>query len=219
MKAGTRKVASEMGLPSSFRLSVLGGALTKRCSKCREEKPATTEFFHRDKTKRNGLSYTCKTCALSNLASWRKKNKRRISEQGKRRWANRTPEERSREIARINAWAEEHPERATKATKTANKRWREMVRLSTLTHYSEGPIPKCSCCGETEIRFLSIDHIDGGGYRHRKKIKGNLYQWLRKNGWPSGYRTLCFNCNLSRGFYGICPHEEKRLKLIKGGRS
>ncbi len=22
-----------------------------------------------------------------------------------------------------------------------------------------------------------------------------------------GFRVLCFNCNLARGFYGVCPHE------------
>jgi hypothetical protein len=23
-----------------------------------------------------------------------------------------------------------------------------------------------------------------------------------------GYRVLCHNCNLARGFYGYCPHEK-----------
>ena len=69
----------------------------------------------------------------------------------------------------------------------------------------------CSCCGETEIDFLTIDHIFGGGTKHRHTITGNgngLYNWLAKNNYPSGYRVLCRNCNW--GVYkgnGICPHK------------
>jgi hypothetical protein len=66
----------------------------------------------------------------------------------------------------------------------------------------------CSCpgCLVTEIEFLTIDHIEGGGRNHRKKV-GNVYRWLIKHGFPPGYRTMCMNCNLSRGLYGYCPNE------------
>ena len=33
-----------------------------------------------------------------------------------------------------------------------------------------------------------------------------LYKILRARGFPLGYRVLCHNCNLARGFYGYCPH-------------
>lgn len=70
----------------------------------------------------------------------------------------------------------------------------------------------CSCCGETEKLFMTIDHINGGGNTHRKSL-GNaggkdFYTWLRKNGYPEGYQVLCYNCNISKGHYGICPHQE-----------
>lgn len=78
--------------------------------------------------------------------------------------------------------------------------------------------PKCTCCNESEIKFLTIDHINNNGASHRKEItagknknhKGSgykLYQWLRKNDYPPGFRVLCFNCNSVRGAYGFCPHE------------
>lgn len=35
---------------------------TKRCTKCGEEKPATTEYFRKDKTKKDGLYSSCKKC-------------------------------------------------------------------------------------------------------------------------------------------------------------
>lgn len=34
----------------------------KRCSKCRELKPATNEYFTIDKSRRDGFSYICKRC-------------------------------------------------------------------------------------------------------------------------------------------------------------
>lgn len=85
-------------------------------------------------------------------------------------------------------------------------------RMMALIHYG-GETPACACCGEKTIQFLSIDHIRGGGKQHlleigKGKIAGNrLYKWLYKNDYPSGFQVLCYNCNLSRGFYGICPHE------------
>ena len=43
---------------------------------------------------------------------------------------------------------------------------------------------------------LTIDHIKGGGTKHRKKIKGEkITVWLKKNNFPKGFQTLCFNCN------------------------
>lgn len=66
---------------------------------------------------------------------------------------------------------------------------------------------KCSCCGEDNREFLSIDHVDGGGGQHQKAI-GNLASHLYRHGWKEGeYRCLCHNCNFSFGKYGYCPHQ------------
>ena len=70
-----------------------------------------------------------------------------------------------------------------------------------------GPI--CKCCGETEIDFLQIDHIDGGGKKHSKQINHDLYRWLKKNNFPPGFQVLCCNCNFAKGAYGTCPHQRK----------
>lgn len=43
-------------------------ALLKRCSKCGEEKPATPEFFSRDKRRKDGLQSQCKHC----VNTWQK---------------------------------------------------------------------------------------------------------------------------------------------------
>ena len=82
---------------------------------------------------------------------------------------------------------------------------RRKLKLECLRNYG-GAV--CQCCGETIVEFLTIDHINGGGNKHRKEIGGNgkLYSWLKKNGFPNGYRVLCMNCNFSIGHFGSCPH-------------
>lgn len=36
--------------------------IPKRCRQCKQTFPATTEFFHRDKSRKDGLMYECKHC-------------------------------------------------------------------------------------------------------------------------------------------------------------
>ncbi len=69
----------------------------------------------------------------------------------------------------------------------------QSIKVEVLTHYGDG---KCACikCGFSDIRALSIDHISGNGSYHTKSIRGNLYRWLQKEGYPDGYQTLCMNC-------------------------
>lgn len=77
-------------------------------------------------------------------------------------------------------------------------------RLELLERYGG----KCACCGETRYQFLAIDHINGGGGKHRRTETGatNIGYYLRKQGFPEGYRVLCHNCNHAIARYTICPH-------------
>jgi hypothetical protein len=70
------------------------------------------------------------------------------------------------------------------------------MKLSILSYYSNGTV-RCSSCGTTDIRTLSIDHINGGGTKHIKelhKMSKNFYNWLIENNYPPGYQVLCMNC-------------------------
>ena len=78
------------------------------------------------------------------------------------------------------------------------------LRVIALKNYGD----KCACCGEEDRAFLSIDHIDGGGSKHRREIKHSIYSWLKQNKYPKGFQVLCHNCNQAKGFYGKCPHEK-----------
>jgi hypothetical protein len=93
--------------------------------------------------------------------------------------------------------------RAKRLKQMAALSWK--LRLEVLAKYGES----CACCSETQVKFLTIDHIKGGGNKHRKEIKNaSLYRWLKKNGYPKGFQTLCWNCNCSKGHWGECPHAE-----------
>lgn len=92
---------------------------------------------------------------------------------------------------------------------TYGQSYRHRLRAQVLEHYS-GDVPSCECCKEATVEFLCIDHIKGGGAKHRKEIgHGALYAWLKRENFPDGFRVLCHNCNNSLGCYGYCPHHSE----------
>lgn len=101
-----------------------------------------------------------------------------------------------------------------------SKKQRDRLKAEVFSHY--GTV--CQCCGESDIRFLTIDHVNGDGAEHRRKIadqrgRGNggntMYRWLRSNGYPSGFQVLCFNCNCGRQHNnGVCPHQDGGAKEV-----
>ena len=66
----------------------------------------------------------------------------------------------------------------------------------------------CSCCGEKEPKFLTIDHVNNDGNADRTKrsdatILRSILQEDRKD-----IQILCWNCNLGKNLNeGICPHK------------
>jgi hypothetical protein len=52
----------------------------KRCNKCGEEFPVTTDYFTKYKNSKDGFYYTCKTCQSENRTKSRKKNGRKWHE-------------------------------------------------------------------------------------------------------------------------------------------
>ena len=73
---------------------------------------------------------------------------------------------------------------------------RNKQRLAVMFHYSNGTMA-CVRCGFSDIRALVLDHINGGGTEQRRKLKNgiNVWLWLSRHGFPSGYQILCANCN------------------------
>lgn len=87
--------------------------------------------------------------------------------------------------------------------------YNKKIRLEVLSYYSNGK-NECECCGEKEIGFLTIDHPNNDGSKHRKTVNSTIYQWLKKNNFPPGFRVQCYNCNIGRDRQPdkICPHKK-----------
>ncbi|MEV7389630.1 hypothetical protein [Streptomyces sp. NPDC091215] len=87
---------------------------------------------------------------------------------------------------------------------------RRKERLEALRAYSS-ETPACVCCGESGLLFLSLDHVGGGGHKHRQETGGGgFYIWLKRHDYPAGFQVLCHNCNLGRQINGgTCPHQER----------
>ncbi len=111
--------------------------------------------------------------------------------QKKRDYYQRTKEERKEHRRR---YYQENRERILHSPRNreVRNRLRANLKREVILHYGNGEIV-CSRCGFKDIKALSIDHINGGGNKHRRKIK-NFYYWLRKNNFPEGYQVLCMNC-------------------------
>jgi hypothetical protein len=77
-------------------------------------------------------------------------------------------------------------------------------------HYGD----QCACCGEADRTFLTLDHINNDGAKQRRELGRGLgfRGWLVKQGFPSGFQILCWNCNCAKWRVGICPHEAERRR-------
>ena len=95
----------------------------------------------------------------------------------------------------LNTWLDIYNE-------DTGKRKRREQKRSVLGYYSHTQKPTCVRCGFDDIRALSIDHINGGGHQMRTQDKkhNQIYKWLKDNDYPSGYQTLCMNCQFIKRF-------------------
>lgn len=108
---------------------------------------------------------------------------------------------RSRERAR--RWRSEAPEEVKEYNKLEMRAWRLRIKIKVLSHYGKEGKPVCVRCGEDRLPCLSIDHIDGRGRedrRNRGKVGNGLYSQLIREGFPSGFQTLCMNCQWVKRF-------------------
>lgn len=120
------------------------------------------------------------------IKKWRERNRERVLKMERERYHAKTNEQKASKVA-------------------INKARRQRLRIEAVKHYGG----KCACCGESEMNFLCIDHVGGGGNAHRKVISTkSIGEWLYANDYPTGFQVLCHNCNMAEGIYGICPHQQ-----------
>jgi hypothetical protein len=66
---------------------------------------------------------------------------------------------------------------------------------------------KCVECGESRIEFLQMDHVNGGGCKHRETLHRNIYRLIIDQGYPSDYQVLCADCNWKKYLNGEANSE------------
>ena len=90
----------------------------------------------------------------------------------------------------------------------------DVLKKKVFAHYGN----KCICCGDSHWEFLTMDHVDGGGHKHRKEVVGShLYAWLKRNNFPPGFQLMCMNCNFAKGIFGKCPHVSEAVEVAIAG--
>jgi len=161
------------------------------CTKCNQTK-SLSEFAHYNTLRRDGKihsrwSHICKPCIKLQGAEYRKAHPGALAE-----WQRRPGNEK----------------------KTANyhRKYRRKLRMAILHHYGGNP-PHCTCCGEDEITFLTIDHINNDGAEKRRLHLNDMgiFKDLIQRGFPPEVTVLCYNCNMGRQWNdGICPHKSEQ---------
>ena len=108
-------------------------------------------------------------------------------------------------------WYEENKERCKARTKQyyeqnkdRAKLWRRnrrhRIKIEALTYYGKGTLA-CVTCGENRLPCLTLDHINGGGRKHREAWNNqSIYDIVKKEGLPHQYQTLCMNCQFIKKF-------------------
>jgi hypothetical protein len=136
-------------------------------------------------------------------------------------WRKKNPEKWAALQKRARAKRMADPVKAAKERKRGVEYWRKL-RVEVMAAYGG---PRCACCGESEEKFLSIDHVNNDGAEHRRNIgygegngkgaSGRTLVWLKRNGFPEGFQVLCMNCNFGKQRNGgVCPHQECHRRLV-----
>lgn len=148
------------------------------------------------------MKKVCFTCKKNRKLNWYCKNKSKKD--------GLSTECRDCRKKYMNKYREANILKLNEMNRIRNKQRHYEAKLKVLAHYSNGTM-KCQCpgCDVYQLEFLSIDHVNGGGTQHRNTFKGarTFYEFLVKEGYPEGLMTLCYNCNLAKGFFGKCPHQ------------
>jgi len=154
---------------------------------------------------------------------YREKNKEKIKKQkhesylrNKEKVKARVSRYRKNNIEKVRARQKKYMQRP-EVKETFNRysrEWNKKRREIVIFHYGG----KCMCCGESNIEFLTMDHINNDGAKHRKELKENghihIYDWIIKNDFPDTFQVLCMNCNWAKGKYKLCPHKKSDICIF-----
>ena len=149
----------------------------------------------------NKLYYAKNLCQSCYQKLWKKENLGRLRAYGRKsskKWREANPTKIRRYKKK---WRSNHPH-------DGRSRYREL-RSDTIEKL--GGV--CVCCGESEKKFLTIEHVNGGGRQHRAdRGTSGILRDIRDSGYDQEmFKVLCYNCNCSKGRWGYCPHQRRRI--------
>jgi hypothetical protein len=114
---------------------------------------------------------------------------------------------------------EKNPGRYSSMQRLWSARYIARMKYLVLGRYSNETLA-CSCCGESNLDLLTLDHVNNDGAAERRELFGirrfggsSFYRTLIKRDFPPGYAVLCMNCNWSKGKHGVCIHQTSRFVL------
>lgn len=148
--------------------TILDVVSTKQCQRCKKTKPATNEYFSRDKARRDGFQFICKVCNSEYRA------------------ANMT-----HKVEYTRKYRADHPEQARESARK-NERNRRARKLESQGTYTDADVDlqykrqkgRCYYCKVKVGKTYHIDHVvplSRGGAND-----------------PSNLVVACTTCNLSK---------------------
>lgn len=167
--------------------------MLKRCGKCKLD--LSIEMFGKNKREKDGLHYCCRSCKKIDDKRHTFKHKEKIKLRKQEYYENNKEHIQNKTII----YQKSNPNKVKEYSKTA----RLNLKLGIFNHYCNNDI-KCNHCEESELCLLTVDHINGGGNKHKKEIK-SLYSWIKRNNYPEGFQILCWNCQLRKKNQEIKP--------------
>lgn len=159
-------------------------------------KKYSKEYYHANKVR-----------MLANYKQWKAKNVERVRElkrlyYRKLRGNKDTPEYRAY-LAKTCKWKQANKDKIARSTLKKNMAY----KAAAIAKYSNGT-NACASCAISDIDVLTLDHINGGGRKHRAVIKIPIYIWVKTHGFPDGFQVLCMNCNWKKHL------TDKRKRLL-----
>lgn len=157
----------------------------KTCSKCKKTQPVSE--FHRNKTKKDGLSIYCKSCncaygrkwykenteyALKRIRKWQEENPEKEAER-QRKWRKENPgkdaerqrkwreENPGKDAERARKWREENPEKEAERKRRNNHKRRAAVHIPYDFNQAYAEYKGiCVVCQEPVPRYeATVEHL------------------------------------------------------------
>jgi len=165
----------------------------KLCGGCKQEKfivPNFSVIFRKTRNRRTIASH-CKECMRRKSKLWH---------------------DAHRHTAEYKARSKEYSKQRVldgSGNKWAKERYQKFKDI-VFSHYGN----VCSCCGESTVEFLTIEHTLHNGKQHRATKKSGIYRDIVNKGFPSDLTLFCANCNFATRYGNACPHKQRSKETL-----